>query len=194
MRVAVALPDASRIDERRSRQHERIDAILVRHRPIRHPKDSGHMRVAVKAHRAFEKFEVGVSHFRVENVLIDVIARTGMYQQHVVLDVAVRQPPQPFQPLLSDHLNCPTNNGRGVVVEPFEDFGIGARAIVVSHEGEPLALHDFIHATLRIAAITDDVAQAQRLVDRWAVARYRLERLPVGVNVGEERYLQTGLS
>ena len=117
-----------------------------------------------------------------------------MDEQDVVFKMAVRQSPQPLQPLRSNHFNCPANHGRGVVVEPFENFRVGAGPIVVADQGQPLMLGDFVQTSLRIATVAHDIAEAQRLVDRRAVAQNGFQGVPVGVNVREDRDLQAGLS
>src|SRR5438477_8237915 len=123
------------------------------------------MRMAMKADAAVEQFEVRMRHRGVEHVFINVVARTGVDEQHTMFEMAVRQSPQPLQPLLSYDLNCPTNHGRRVIVEPFKNFRIGTRTIVISNEGEPLSFDHFIDASLGIAAVTDDIAQTKRFVD-----------------------------
>src|SRR6266550_461838 len=117
-----------------------------------------------------------------------------MDKQDVVFKMAVWQSPQPLEPLRSNYFNCPANHGRGVVVEPFENFRIGTGPIVVADQGQPLMLGDFVQAPLRIATVAHDIAEAQRLLDRGAVTQYGFEGLPVGVNVREDRDLQAGLS
>ena len=148
----------------------------------------------VKADAAIEQLEVGMCDRGIEHVFIDVVARAGMNQQHVMFKMAVWQPPQPRQPLLSNHLNCPTNDRRGVVIEPFEDFRIGAGSIVVSDQRQPVAFHDLIDATLGIAPVTYNVTETEHFVDRWAVTQNGLQRLPVGVDVRNNRDFQAGLS
>jgi hypothetical protein len=148
----------------------------------------------VKADAAVEELEIRMRYGGVENVLIDVVARARVNQEDVMLKVAVRQPPQPFEPLLPYNLNCPSHDRSGVLVEPLEDLGIGACPIVVADEREPLVLHHLIEAAPGVAAIPDHVAQAKGLVDRWAIAHDGLERMPVGVYVRQDRDLQAGRS
>ena len=97
-------------------------------------------------------------------------------------------------PLVSDHFNCPANDRGGVVVEPFEDLGIGAGSIVVADKSRPGPMGDLVEAALRVAAVADDIAKTQRLVHLWAVPQHRLQCVPVGVDVGKDRDLQAGLS
>src|SRR5216683_90401 len=51
--------------------------------------------MTVEANAPVEQLEVGVSHSGIQDVLVDVIARAGVDEQHVVLNVAVGQSPQP---------------------------------------------------------------------------------------------------
>ena len=130
----------------------------------------------------------------IEDILIDVVSRTRVHEQDFVRNVTVRQAPQPFQPLSPNHLNCPPHDRSGVVIEPLENLGIGTRPVVVANQGQPFVLHDFIDASLRISAVTDNVAKAERLVHRRAVSLDSFQRLPVGMDVGEKRDPQAGLS
>jgi hypothetical protein len=55
-------------------------------------------------------------------------------------------------------------------------------------------MRHFVDATFRIASVADDVAEAQGLIDGGAIAEHRLQRVPVGMDVGEDRDPQAGLS
>jgi len=125
--------------------------------------------MSVKTDSAIQKLKVRKRNRGVENVLINVVARTGMDEKHVVLNVAVWQSSQPRDSVLADGVNCPPNDGGGIIVEPFEDLRIGAGTVVVTDQGEPPPLRDLVDAVLGIAPITDDVTEAQRLVRRRAV-------------------------
>ena len=193
-RAVSRLSDAAGVDQRRPFEREGVDAVLVRNLAVVLAKDPGHVSVPVEADTAVDEVEVGGSDCGVEHVLVDVVAGAGVDQQYLVLDVAVGQPSQPVQSLVSEHVYSPTHNGRGVVVEPFEDFGIRAGPIVIADERHPAALDQLVDASLRVSAISDDVAQAQGFIDLWAVLENRLESLPVGVDIREDRYLQAGFS
>src|SRR5437870_13469787 len=78
----------------------------MRHGSTRHAEYAGDVCVTVKAHATVEQLEVGLRHGCVENVFVDVVARTRMDEQDVVFKMAVRQSPQPLQPLRSNHFNC----------------------------------------------------------------------------------------
>ena len=65
---------------------------------------------------------------------------------------------------------------------------------MIADERQPASIHHFVHATRGIAAVTDDVAEAERLIDLRAILEHGLETLPVGVNVREDRDLQAGFS
>ena len=103
-------------------------------------------------------------HGGVENIFVDVVAGTRVDEQHVVFEMAVRQASKPLQALLSNHLNCPTNHRGRVVVEPLENFRVGARTIVIADQGQPMMFRDFVQAPLGIAPVADDIAKTQRLV------------------------------
>ena len=115
-------------------------------------------------------------------------------KQHVVLDLAVGKVAQPVQPLIANDVDRPAHDRSGILVEPFEDLGIGAGSIVVADKSRPGPMGDRVEAALRVAAIADDIAKTQRLVHLWAVPQHRLQGVPVGVNVGNDRDLQAGLS
>ena len=40
---------------------------------------------------------------------------------------------------------------------------------MVADERQPTAPHDFVDAPLRVAAVTDDIAEAKRVIDRRAI-------------------------
>src|SRR5207249_3608361 len=75
-----------------------------------------------------------------------------------------------------------------------EDAGNGAGAGLVADAGRTFAVQLLVGAALRIASIAGDVAEAKCLVDLRSVAQHSLERVPVGVDVGEDRDPQAGLS
>src|SRR5256885_16315287 len=145
--------------ERGNGESKGNDPEFVRYDTFRNPKAPSHARVTMKAAPAVKQLEVRMCHRGVEHVFINMVARTGVNVQNVVFEMAVRQAPQPFQPLLSYHLNRPTNHRRRVIVEPFENFRVGARAIVISDQGEPFTPDHFIDASLGVAAVTDNIAQ-----------------------------------
>src|SRR6202043_592786 len=125
------LADAAWVHQSRTLQTEGVHPVLVSDLTVSEPKYPRYMRMPVKANSAVEQLEVGVRDGGVEHVLVDVIARAGMDQEDVLFDVAVRESPQPFKPLVTDDLDRPANHGCGVVVEPLENFGVGAGAVVV---------------------------------------------------------------
>ena len=65
-------------------------------------------------------------------------------------------------------------------------IGAGAAGITLARE--------FIDAPFRIAAVAHNVAEAQGLVHLWTVAEDRVQRVPVGVDVRENRDLQASFS
>jgi hypothetical protein len=60
---------------------------------------------------------------------------------------------------------------------------------MVADQGQPAALGDFVYATLRIAPVANHIAQAQGFVYGRAIAEHGLERVPVGMNVRDDRDL-----
>src|SRR5438128_11850889 len=102
----------------------------MRHGSTRHAEYAGDVCMTVKAHATVEQLEVGLRHGCVENVFVDVVARTLMDEQDVVFKMAVRQSPQPLQPLRSNHFNCPANHSPADVVEPFENSRVAADPVV----------------------------------------------------------------
>ena len=108
--------------------------------------------------------------------------------------MAVRQSTQPIQPGRADHVDCPSHNSRSVVVEPFKDLGVRTGSVVIADQRQPTTICDLIYTSLRVASVPDNITQAQCFVDRRAVVQNRLQRLPVGVDVREDRYLQAGFS
>ena len=152
------------------------------------------MGVAVEANASVKQLEVGVSDRRVQDVLVDVVARTCMHEQHVMVKVAIRKAPQPVQPFQSDDLNCPPHDGSGVVVEPLEDLRIRAGAVVVANERHPLAFHHLVQAVFRIAPVAHHVTQTQRLLDWRTVTKDGFKGLPIGMDVRKDCDLQAGRS
>jgi hypothetical protein len=150
--------------------------------------------MTVKTQTTVEELKVRVRHSRVEYVLIDVIARTRVYQENIFLDMAVRQEAKPLETILAQAVDRPANYGGGIVVEPFENLRVGAGAVMVADEGQPTFAHDFVHAALRITSVAHDIAQAKCLVDWWAVAQHCVQRLPVGVDIREDRDPHAGFS
>jgi hypothetical protein len=65
---------------------------------------------------------------------------------------------------------------------------------MVADQREPTAIGHLINAFLGVAAVTDDIAQAECFVNVRTVAQDRLQRLPVGVDVRQDRDFQTGFS
>ena len=63
---------------------------------------------------------------------------------------------------------------------------------MVADQCQPSTIHDFVHASRGVATVADDVSQAERLIDLWAVFEDRLESLPVGVNVGQNGDFHAG--
>src|SRR2546421_13087989 len=108
-------------------------------------------------------------HCGVEHVFVNMVARAGMNEQHIMLKVAVRQSAQPLEPLGSNHFNSPTHDRSRVVVEPFKNLRVGACPIVISDQRGPLSLCHLVYASAWITAITDDITKANRFVDRPTV-------------------------
>jgi hypothetical protein len=125
--------------------------------------------MAVEAHSTVEQLEVCECNPCVEDVFVNVVARAGVDEKHVVLNVAVWQSSQPRDSVLADGVNCPPNHGGSIVVEPLEDLRIRAGTVVVTDKGEPPSPRDLVDAALGIAPIADDVTEAQDLVGRRAV-------------------------
>src|SRR5690348_7449306 len=96
--------------------------------------------------------------------------------------------------MIPNDIDGPPHNCRRVIVEPLEDFGVRASAVVLAHERQPALVHYLIDTLLRVTAVADNIPQAEGLVDLRTVTEHRLQRLPVGVDVRENRYLQTGFS
>jgi hypothetical protein len=65
---------------------------------------------------------------------------------------------------------------------------------MVADEGHPTSVHNLVHATLRIASVAHDIAKAERFVDGRTVAQHRVQRMPIGVDVREDRNFQAGFS
>src|SRR2546430_16686881 len=105
------------------------------HGSTRHAEYAGDVCVTVKAHATVEQLEVGLRHGCVENVFVDVDARTRMDEQDVVSKMALRQSPQPLQPLRSNHFNCQANHGHGSAVEPSKHLGAGPGPIRMADRG-----------------------------------------------------------
>src|SRR5579859_2756343 len=186
------LADAAGVDQGRSGEAESVYAVVVRDLPVEQPEYPRHVGVAVKADLILEQLQVGVGHGGVEHIFVDVIAGACMDEQDLLLGLALRQIAKPIKPLLVDHFHSPTHHRRRVLIEPLEDGGVGAGAIVIAHQRQPASLHHFVHATRGIPAVTDDVAKAERFVDSRAILEYRRETLPVGVYVRKDRDLQAG--
>src|SRR4030081_1552272 len=113
------------------------------------------MRVAVKAHSATEQLEIGECNSCVEDVFVYVVTRAGVHKQDIVLDMAVRQFPQPLDAFLADGVHSPPHHGRGVIVEPLENLRVGAGPVVVATEWEPLAPGDLVDTSLGVATVAD---------------------------------------
>ena len=64
---------------------------------------------------------------------------------------------------------------------------------MVADERQPATLGDLIDAAFGVPPIADDIPEAQGFIGRRAIAKYRLQRLPIGVDVREDRDLQAGL-
>src|SRR4030081_3338223 len=133
------------------------------------------MRVAVKANSAIEQHEIGECNSWFEDVFVYVVTRAGVHKQDIVLDMAVRQFPQPLDAFLADGVYSPPHHGRGVIVEPLENLGVSACSVVVADECEPLAPGDLVDTSLGVATIADDIAEAERCVAGRAVAEHRLQ-------------------
>src|SRR5712691_12643480 len=98
-----------------------------------------------------------------------MVTRARMYEKYNVLDAAVRKLSKPVEPTLSEHIDGPPHNRRRVIVEPFEDFRTGARAVVIADERQPTAVGHLVDTLLRVTAVTDDISQAEGFVHRRAV-------------------------
>ena len=146
----------------------------------------------MEAGPTIEQLEIRLGDGSVEHVFVNVIPRAGMHQQHPLLRLAFGQVTQPFQAILTDLLHRPAHDGGGIFIEPLQDGGVSARAVVVADQREPSSLHHLVHTTRRIAAVTDDVAEAEGLIDRGAIFEHGLESLPVGVNVRQDGDLHAG--
>ncbi len=162
------------------------------HLPVGQPEYAGNVSVSVETHAAIQKFEVRERHCGIEDVLVNVVAWAGVDEQHVTLNVAVRQSSQPCDSIVADCVDRPSHHCGGVVVEPFEDLRVRAGSVVITNKGEPAPPSDLIDAALGVAPISDHIAEAQGLIGRRAIAYDRLQRLPVGVDVREDRDLQAG--
>ena len=170
------------------------DTVFMRDGAIRQSEDSRHVSVPVKADAAVEELEVRVRDSSVQHVFIDVIARACVNQQHVVLDVAIRQSAQPIEFFRTDHVDGPADHRSRVVIEPFEYLGVSAGAVMVANECQPPLIHDLIDATFRITPVPHHIAETERFVHGRAVSQHRLERVPVGVDVRKDRDLQACFS
>ncbi len=60
------------------------------HLPVGQPEYAGNMRVSVETDAAIEKFEVRERHCGIEDVFVNVVTRTGVDEQNVMFDVALR--------------------------------------------------------------------------------------------------------
>src|ERR1700687_2516865 len=95
------LTDAAGVHQGRPLEAERVDAVFVSDRAFGCPKYSRHVRMTVKTQTTVQQLEVRVRHGSVENVLIDVIARTCVYEENILLDMAVRQTAKPLKTVLT---------------------------------------------------------------------------------------------
>src|SRR5207244_11438849 len=78
--------------------------------------------------------------------------------------------------------DLPAHDGGGIFIEPLQDGGVSARAVVVADQREPSSLHHLVHTTRRIAAVTDDVAEAEGLIHRGTIFEHRLDRKSTRLN------------
>src|SRR5262249_61229184 len=71
--------------------------------------------------------------------------------------------------------------------EPPQGIGIGGGAAMIAGQPHPAPAANVIQASKRVAAVADDVAKADDVVDTPEVRDHRLQGRPVGVYVGDDR-------
>ena len=151
------------------------------------PEDARHVRVAVEAGLASDQVQVRVGRGSVEDVLVDVVAGTPVDEEDLIADlVAVGKVRQPAEPIPAQVGDRPLDGAGGVLVEPLQDVDVGASAVVVANQRRPALVSNVVEAPVRVPAVADHVSEADDLVDRRQVSHHRLERLPVGVDVGDD--------
>src|SRR5262249_22017962 len=78
------LAHAARVDKGGPNEWKSIDAVFVGHGVIGHSEDPWYMGVAVETDAPIEQLQVRVCNSRVQDVLINVVARTRVHEQYVV--------------------------------------------------------------------------------------------------------------
>src|SRR4051812_46696002 len=149
----------------------------------------GDVRVADQADAVALGVEAQLGLQGAQDVLPDGVARAGMEEADLLLEVLGRQRAQRLEVALADRLARPARRGGRTGGELLERERAGDGQVVVAGEHDVAAAERELDAQIRLRAVADEIAQAPDLVDPGGVdgVEGRLEGLAVAVDVRDHR-------